>query len=74
MIEPSKLTPRQLEVLELVAHGLSLEEMGRKLFLSPGTVRSHIELARQRLGATNRAHAVYIAIQRGELRVDYYET
>jgi DNA-binding NarL/FixJ family response regulator len=55
------LTLRQLELLELVAMGMSNAEIAEELVLSPHTVRKHLENVYQRLGVTNRtaAAAVY---------------
>jgi len=52
------LTKRQLEVLELIAHGMNEGAIATRLVVSPDTVRSHIKSLRRRLGARDRAHAV----------------
>ena len=52
------LTARQLEVLGLVAQGLSNAEIGRRLFLSEGTVKWHVRKILRALGVANRAQAV----------------
>ncbi len=48
---PVKLTSRQQEVLVLVAAGLTAIEIGQRLEISPRTVRAHIEVLKQKLGA-----------------------
>lgn len=52
------LTPRQAELLALVAGGRTTAQIAASLFLSEGTVRKHLENIFQRLGVTNRAAAV----------------
>jgi DNA-binding CsgD family transcriptional regulator len=64
------LSHRQLEVLSLSAQGLTRDEVGRVLHISPHTVKDHIDDARARLGARNVAHAFSICIARGYLCVD----
>src|SRR5690606_22463697 len=51
------LTPREREVLDLVARGLSNGEIARRLFISPKTVRNHITHLFGKLGVTRRAEA-----------------
>lgn len=62
------VTPRELEVLTLVAEGLSTREIGRRLWITEETVKTHIRRLHDRLGARTRAQAVAIAYQRGILR------
>lgn len=59
------LTQREAEVLLLVAEGLSHDEIGDRLTIGAETVRTHVQKARQRLGASNRTHAVATALRRG---------
>jgi DNA-binding NarL/FixJ family response regulator len=51
------LSARQLEVLKLVAEGLSYEEIGTRLFISLNTVKFHVRTIYSRLGVTNRVAA-----------------
>lgn len=60
------LTPRQRQVLQLLADGLTPEEVAKRLGLSTETVRTHAKASLPRLGARDRAHAIAIAI-RGSL-------
>lgn len=54
------LTPRELEIAELIAEGLSNKEIGEKLFLSNGTVRNHISTILEKTGLEHRTQiAVY---------------
>jgi DNA-binding NarL/FixJ family response regulator len=57
------LTEREREVLTLLAQGLQLEEIGHRLGIGTETVRTHVRNASDRLGASNRTHAVAIAIR-----------
>jgi len=57
------LTQREREVLRLLADGMSNEMMGAELFISPQTVRTHVQKAMEKLGATTRVQAVAIALR-----------
>jgi DNA-binding NarL/FixJ family response regulator len=59
------LTDREREVLALVGRGLSNDEIGTELFLSPATARTHVSRAMAKLGARDRAQLVVIAYQTG---------
>jgi DNA-binding CsgD family transcriptional regulator len=61
------LTPRETEVLELAASGLSVDELAARLFVSPNTVKSHLAHAYDKLGAHNRAQAVAASLRTGAL-------
>ena len=61
------LTPRQREVLGLLASGLTGPETASKLFVSPATVRTHVQNAREALGAKTSTQAVAEALIRGEI-------
>jgi DNA-binding NarL/FixJ family response regulator len=50
-------------VLRLLADGLSNEEIGKRLFLSPETVRTHVQKAMRRLEADTRTQAVALALR-----------
>ena len=60
-----ELVEATLEVLELLARGLTNEEIARKLFLSEGTVRNHIGSIVSKLGVSDRTQAAILAIQHG---------
>lgn len=62
-IEPP--TRREREVLVLAAAGYSTRAIGRRLFLSENTIKSHLAHAYDKLGVRNRAQAVAAAIQAG---------
>jgi DNA-binding CsgD family transcriptional regulator len=55
------LTPRELEVLALLATGCTNVEIAERLFLSPGTVRNHVSIILGKLGARTRTEAAAIA-------------
>jgi DNA-binding NarL/FixJ family response regulator len=59
------LTGRERDVLALVGRGLSNDEIGAELFLSPATARTHVSHAMAKLGARDRAQLVVIAYQTG---------
>lgn len=54
------LTPRERDVLELVAQGLTNKEIAEQLFLSEGTVRNLVSVIMEKLGAKNRTHLSFI--------------
>jgi DNA-binding NarL/FixJ family response regulator len=59
------LTDREREVLALLATGLGNEEIGRRLFMSPATARTHISRAMLKLGARDRVQLVVFAYECG---------
>lgn len=59
------LTPREVEVLSLVAQGLANKEIAVKLGTANGTVKIHVQNILAKLNATDRTRAVTIALQRG---------
>jgi DNA-binding CsgD family transcriptional regulator len=52
--DPSSITPRQLQVIQLIAEGLSNEELGHALGISPRTAKAHCDILRQKLGVRRR--------------------
>ena len=66
------LSARELEVLTLIARGLTTDRIAGELFVAPETVRSHVTRLRDKLGARNRPHAVAIAISAGLIWIDDY--
>jgi PAS domain S-box-containing protein len=63
------LSPRQREVIELVAQGMTSTQIAERLVVSPETVRTHLRNARLKLGASTKAQAVAVAMLRGEIQL-----
>jgi two-component system response regulator DesR len=61
------LTPREREVLAASLGGASIADIAARLYLSEGTVRNHLSLAIQKMGAQNRIEAARLAEARGWL-------
>lgn len=59
----SNLTQRERDVLRLLADGMSNEEIGKELFISPETVRTHVRKAMAKLDADTRTQAVATALR-----------
>jgi PAS domain S-box-containing protein len=64
-IQDFGLTPRQLEVLALLAKGVSTAEIARTLTISPATARNHIRSVLQKLNVHSRLEAVVFALRHG---------
>lgn len=62
------ITKRELEILELIAQGMSNREIAEKLFVSENTVKTHSSRLFDKLGAKRRTQAVQIAKERGLIR------
>lgn len=59
------LTSRQLQILQLLAHGDSMAQIGKKLFISCNTVRTHLDRAKRLLESRGTINAVAIALRAG---------
>jgi DNA-binding NarL/FixJ family response regulator len=64
----SELTPRELEVLQLIAQGRSNAEIAAALFVSAATVKTHVNHVFAKIGARDRAQAVHYAYTHGLAR------
>ncbi len=64
------LTPREVEVLSLVARGLGNKEVGDVLGTAPGTIKAHVQSILSKLDAKDRTHAVTIALRRGIIHLE----
>jgi two-component system NarL family response regulator len=69
-MQTEPLTARELEVLALVAKGLSNKEIGTALGITEGTVKNHLKRIYEKLQVTDRTEAAMLAIERGILHVD----
>ncbi len=63
--EAAALTPRQLEVLQLMSKGLTNKEIGGVLEIAMGTVKAHIQAVLEGLGVSNRTEAVLVMRELG---------
>lgn len=61
----SDLTPRELEVLELLAQGLSNNEIAEKLFVSGQTIKTHVRHIMEKMAVSDRTQAAVRAIKKG---------
>ncbi len=64
----ARLTPREREVMSLIAHGLSNSEISDELVLSEATVRTHVARILMKTGSRDRAQAVTLAFRAGLVR------
>lgn len=59
------LTPRELEILQLLAQGCSIAAVSQQLYISPSTAKTHMSKLYDKLGASNRTQAVMAAVRLG---------
>lgn len=64
-VEALGITPRELEILELIAAGLSNREIAGRIFISENTVKTHSSRLFDKLGARRRTQAVQLGKERG---------
>lgn len=65
-----QLSPREREIMHLMAEGLTAEKIAAKITVSVETVRTHVRNVIRKLQARNRVHAIAIALERGEIALD----
>jgi DNA-binding CsgD family transcriptional regulator len=65
LYDPDALTPREMEVLQLLAEGLSNKEIAQRLTISPRTVNFHLDNIYVKLGVNSRTEAAVIALRQG---------
>jgi ATP/maltotriose-dependent transcriptional regulator MalT len=59
-VESLGITPRELQMLELIAEGLSNKEVAERVFVSENTVKTHLSRVFDKLGARRRTQAVQL--------------
>lgn len=72
-LNPDPLTPREVEVLQHIAHGLPNDEIAEKLVISEATVRTHISHILDKLHLASRTQAALYALREGVARLDALE-
>ena len=68
-VDPERMTPREQEVLRLMAEGLANKEIAARLSISDHTAKFHVASIMSKLGSTSRTEAVTAAIRRGHLLI-----
>jgi DNA-binding NarL/FixJ family response regulator len=68
-MQTPRLSPRELEVLSSMAAGKSNKEIGVQLFISEGTVKTHVASLLMKLGVASRTSAIREAVRRGLVRM-----
>ena len=63
------LSPREKEVMALLAEGLTGRQIAERLVISPATVRTHVENVMEKLEARTRVHAIAIALRQGLIEI-----
>jgi DNA-binding NarL/FixJ family response regulator len=66
-----ELSPREAEVLELIAHGRTNEQIARELLVSTSTVKNHVGQILSKLGASDRTEAATMAIEMGLISISF---
>jgi DNA-binding NarL/FixJ family response regulator len=64
VIAPPRLTPRELQILRLIAQGLSNKEISKVLFVTEGTVKVHVHHTLLKLGVRSRIEAIAKGLER----------
>jgi DNA-binding NarL/FixJ family response regulator len=65
LLPSSELTPRELEILQLAAHGQSVQDIAERLSISASTVKTYVRRTYCKLGVSNRASAVATGLRTG---------
>jgi NarL family two-component system response regulator LiaR len=69
-LTPSPLTPREVEILQLIAQGIENKEIARRLVLREATVRTHVSKILSKLHLANRVQATLYALRKGMTTLD----
>jgi two-component system, NarL family, nitrate/nitrite response regulator NarL len=64
----NRLTPRQVEILQLMADGVGPKEIARRLGVSPLTLRTHVQNILTRLGVHSKVEAIAVAMRQGRVK------
>ena len=67
------LSPRERQIMHLMAEGRTADQIAEALTVSVETVRTHVRNVIRKLQARNRVHAIAIALERGEIALDHSE-
>lgn len=71
MLEPQvRLTPREHEILQHLADGVSVAVLAKRLYISPSTAKTHMSKLYEKLGAQNRTQAIMNAVRLGLVKAD----
>jgi DNA-binding NarL/FixJ family response regulator len=65
-----RLSPREREILPLVAQGLDNREIGKTLFISEKTAKNYVTSIRKKLGLKNRTQIALFALREGVIQLD----
>lgn len=68
-----QLTSRELDILQMIAQGLSTADIAKDLFISPFTVQSHVKNILSKLGVHSKLEAVTFALRHGVVRVSHVD-
>ena len=68
-LESGALSPREVELLRIMAHGHTNEQIARELLLSTSTVKNHVGRILSKLGASDRTQAAIMAIEMGLISI-----
>ncbi|HET7559093.1 MAG TPA: response regulator transcription factor [Limnochordia bacterium] len=66
----SELTPREVDVIKLIAKGYTNQQIADELFISPHTAKNHVSNIYRKLGIDDRTRVALIAIQAGLVSLD----
>jgi DNA-binding NarL/FixJ family response regulator len=69
-LRKAELSPREIEVLKLIAHGLSNKEVANQLGVTEATAKKHMTGVLAKLGAKDRTHALRLGLERGIITLE----
>jgi DNA-binding NarL/FixJ family response regulator len=67
------LSPREIEILKLLARGRPTDRMAAELFIAPNTLRNHVSSILSKLGAHSKLEAVAIAVRDGVISIEQFQ-